>query len=402
VVTERFPDANDEPDGVAVETESIEALSGREVLQPEVAAEWTKEEAKRRKSAPLRMYLGAAPGVGKTYAMLSEGHRRLERGTDVVVGFVATYGRKQTIAMLEGLEVVAMQILEYRGRHFEEMDVDGVIGRDPRVALVDELAHTNIPGAKHGKRWEDVVDLLAAGIEVITTINIQHLESLNDVIASVTGIRQQETIPDWLFDLADQVELVDMSPHALRRRIAHGNVYPDARKAELALQRFFTTENLTALRELALLKVANQVDDSLLDRWTREGAAPDVRERVLVCVSRPGDLSDTLVRRGARIAQRARGELLVLHVREGERSTDPSWLEHIETLVRDLGGSFDVIDSESPVEAVLGYAYRQSVTQIVVGESQRSRWKELMQGSFVTRLIRAASSLDIHVMRRER
>jgi two-component system sensor histidine kinase KdpD len=396
------PTSSSEPDGLALETESIEALSGRDVLEPELAPSWTPEESRRRKTAPLRMYLGSAPGVGKTYAMLSEGHRRLDRGTDVVVGFVATYGRKQTIAMLEGLEVVPMQVLDYRGRHFEEMDVDAVIERAPQVALVDELAHTNIPGARHGKRWEDVVEILAAGIEVITTINIQHLESLNDVIATVTGIRQQETIPDWLFDLADQVELVDMSPHALRRRLAHGNVYPDPRKTELALQRFFTVENLTALRELALLKVANQVDESLLDRWTREGAAPDVRERVLVCVSRPGELSDTLIRRGARVAQRARGDLLVLHVREGAGSTDPAWLEHVEGLVRDLGGSFDVIDSESPVEAVLGYAYRQSVTQIVVGESQRSRWKELMQGSFVTRLIRAASNLDIHVMRRAR
>jgi len=264
----------EEQRGLAVESESVEALVGRDVIEPAVATTWTQEEAHRRKAAPLRMYLGAAPGVGKTYAMLSEGHRRLERGTDVVVGFVATYGRKQTIAMLEGLEVVPMRILEYRGRRFEEMDVDALIERKPQVALVDELAHTNIPGAKHAKRWEDVIDTLEAGIEVITTINIQHLESLNDVIANVTGIRQRETIPDWLFDLADQVELVDMSPHALRRRIAHGNVYPDARKAELALQRFFTTENLTALRERALLKVANQVDDTLLDRWTGEGVGP--------------------------------------------------------------------------------------------------------------------------------
>jgi two-component system sensor histidine kinase KdpD len=389
-----------EPDGLRLDTESVEALVGREVLEPGIPPGWNQEEAKRRKAAPLRMYLGAAPGVGKTYAMLSEGRRRRDRGTDVVVGFVATYGRKQTIAMLEGLEIVSMQVLEYRGRHFEEMDVDAVIARAPQVALVDELAHTNIPGARHGKRWEDVIELLAADIEVITTINIQHLESLNDLIAGVTGIRQQETIPDWLFDLADQVELVDMSPHALRRRIAHGNVYPDARKAELALQRFFTTDNLTALRELALLKVANQVDDSLLGRWTKEEPAPDVRERVLVCVSRPGELSDTLVRRGARIAQRARGDLLVVHVREGEGATDPAWLEHVEGLVRDLGGTFDVIDSESPVEAVLGYAYRQSVTQIVVGESLRSRWRELMRGSFVSRLIRSASNLDVHVMRR--
>jgi two-component system, OmpR family, sensor histidine kinase KdpD len=387
----------DAPGGVRSETESVEALVGREVAEPTVATEWTQEEARRRKAAPLRIYLGAAPGVGKTYAMLSEGRRRLERGTDVVVGFVATYGRPQTLAMLEGLELVPMTVLAYRGRAFEEMDVDALLERAPEVALVDELAHTNIPGARHAKRWEDAMEALAAGIEVITTVNVQHLESLNDVIANVTGIHQQETIPDWLFDLADQVELVDMSPHALRRRMAHGNVYPDPRKAELALQRFFTTENLTALREMALLKVANQVDESLLDRWTQEGAPPDVRERALVLV-RPGEDSDTLVRRGARLSQRARGELLVLHVRQGEGATDPAWLGEMEALAQDLGGSFDVIDSETPVDAVLGYAYRHSVTQIVVGESLRSRFKELMQGSFVTRLIRAASNLDIHVI----
>jgi two-component system sensor histidine kinase KdpD len=391
-----------EPEGAPslAESESIEALAGRDVVEPSGPTEWTRDEAQRRKAASLRVYLGAAPGVGKTYAMLSEGRRRLERGTDVVVGFAATYGRRQTIAALEGLELVPMRTLEYRGRSFEEMDVDAVIERAPQVSLVDELAHTNIPGVRHVKRWEDVLEIVSVGIEVITTVNVQHLESLNDVIANVTGIRQQETVPDWMLDLADQVELVDMSPHALRRRIAHGNVYPDARKAELALQRFFTTENLTALRELALLKVANQVDDTLLDRWSREGAAPDVRERVLVCVSRPGELSDTLIRRGARIAQRARGDFLVLHVREGAGSADPAWLEAVTELVRDLGGTFDVLDSETPVDAVLAYAYRQSVTQIVVGESQRSRWKELTQGSFVTRLIRAATSLDIHVMRR--
>jgi two-component system sensor histidine kinase KdpD len=393
----------DAPGGLTSETESVEALVGREVAEPIAATEWTQEEAQRRKAAPLRIYLGAAPGVGKTFAMLSEGHRRLDRGTDVVVGYVATYGRPQTVAMLEGLESVPLKLLHYRGRGFEEMDVDALLERAPEVALIDELAHTNIPGARHAKRWEDGIEALAAGIEVITTVNIQHLESLNDVIANVTGIRQQETIPDWLFDLADQVELVDMSPHALRRRMTHGNVYPDPRKAELALQRFFTMENLTALREMALLKVANQVDDSLLDRWTRDGAAPDVRERVLVLVSRPGDVWDTLIRRGARLAQRARGELLVLHVRGGEGATDPEWLGETEALTKDLGGTFDVIDSETPVDAVLGYAYRHSVTQIVVGESLRSRWKELMQGSFVTRLIRAASNLDIHVIsRRER
>jgi two-component system, OmpR family, sensor histidine kinase KdpD len=287
----------------------------------------------------------------------------------------------------------------YRDREFKEMDARALIERRPQVAIVDELAHTNIPGSHRSKRWEDVIDILAEGIEVITTLNVQHIESLNDVVADVTGVRQSETVPDWLFDLADQVELVDMSPHALQRRMLHGNVYPDARKAELALQRFFTTENLTALRELALMRVANQVDESLLSRWSK-GRIPETRERVLVCVSRQG-VAENLVRRAARIAQRSRGDLLVVHVREtDEKEPDRSWLEEMSHLAGDLGGTFEVIDSDDPVEAVLGFAYRQFVTQVVVGESLRSRWRELAQGSFVNRLIRKAENLDIHVIAR--
>jgi two-component system sensor histidine kinase KdpD len=382
-------------------SESVEALIGREVPEPVIAPVWTAEQAAATKCAPLRIYLGAAPGVGKTYAMLSEGQRRQERGTRVVVAWVETYGRAQTILMLEGLEVVPPVQVTYRGCPFGEMDTRAVIARHPEVAIVDELAHTNIPGSHRAKRWEDALDLLTEGIEVITTVNVQHIESLNDVVANVTGIRQRETVPDWVVDLADQIELVDMSPHALRRRMAHGNVYPDSRKAELALQRFFTTENLTALRELALMRVANQVDDSLLQRWSKS-TAPETRERVLVCVSGP-EFSENLVRRSARIAQRARGDLLVVHVREGVAESDRAWLEQTDRLVRDLGGTFDVVDSDEPVEAILGFAYRQFVTQIVVGESPRSRWQELMRGSFVNRLIRRAEKLDIHVIaRRER
>jgi len=381
--------------------ESVEALVGREVPEPVIAPVWTKEEAVAGKRAPLRVYLGAAPGVGKTYAMLSEGHRRYDRGTRVVVAWAETYGRPVTTKMLEGLEFVPPVSLTYRGRSFDEMNTEGVIKRCPEVALVDELAHTNIPGSHRAKRWEDVLDLLAAGIEVITTVNVQHVESLNDVVADITGIRQRETVPDWVVNLADQVELVDMSPHALRRRMVHGNVYPDPRKAELALQRFFTPENLTALRELALMRVANQVDESLLLRWSKS-KAPETRERVLVCVSRPG-FSEDLVRRGARIAQRARGELLVAHVREDDDEDSRRWLEATDKLVRDLGGTFDVLDSDEPVDAIVGLAYRRFVTQIVVGEPLRSRWQELVRGSFVSRLIRRAENLDIHVIaRRER
>jgi len=348
----------------------------------------------------LRIYLGAAPGVGKTYAMLDEGQRRRERGTDVVIGLVETHGRARTAALLDGLEVVPRRELTYRGAVFTEMDVDAVLARRPKVALVDELAHTNVPGAGRSKRWEDVVDLLAAGIEVITTVNIQHLESLNDVVANVTGIRQRETVPDWMVELADQVELVDMSPHALRRRMLHGNVYPDQRKAELALQRFFTMDNLTALRELALMRVANQVDETLLSRWSEGRAAPETRERVLVCVT-PRGRSEDLIRRGARVAQRARGDFLVAHVKERDDAKTKEWLIRTDRLVHDLGGELHVIDADDAVEGVLGFAYRQFVTQIVLGEPLKPRWQELLHGSFVDRLIRKANDIDIHIIARQ-
>jgi nucleotide-binding universal stress UspA family protein len=384
-----------------VGSESIEALTGREVAVPVLDTVWTREEAQTRKRASLRVYLGAAPGVGKTFAMLGEGQRRRARGTDVVVGIVQTYGRPRTIEMLEGLEVLPPRTLAYRGTTFEEMDTEALIERAPEVALIDELAHTNIPGSRRAKRWEDVLDVLAEGIAVITTVNVQHLASLNDVVAKTTGIRQQETVPDWVLDLADQVELVDMSPHALRRRMIHGNVYPDPRKAELALQRFFTMENLTALRELALMRVANQVDEELLRRWSKEGT-PETRERVMVCVSRPG-VSEDLIRRGCRIAQRTRGDLVVVHVVTDEKESDPEWIAQLKRQVEDLGGEFQIIEAEDPVEGVLSFAYQQHVTQILVGESLRSRWQEVLRGSFINRLIQRASNVDVHVIaRRER
>jgi hypothetical protein len=382
-------------------SESVEALTGRTVPPSERDTVWTRDEASAKKAAPLRVYLGAAPGVGKTFAMLGEGRRRRERGTDVVVGIVQTYGRPKTIEMLEGLEVLPPRPVIYRGAQFGEMDTEALIARRPEVALVDELAHTNVPGTRRAKRWEDVIDLLAEGVEVITTVNVQHLTSLNDVVAQLTGVRQQETIPDWVLDLADQVELVDMSPYALQRRMMHGNVYPDPHKAELALRRYFTLDNLTALRELALMRVANQVDETLLAGWSRP-AAPETRERVLVCVSRP-ELSEQLIRRAARIARRAQGDLLVAHVSTGHRLQDPDWVERSRRLAEELGGSFDILEADDPVDAVLAFAYRQRVTQIVVGESLRSKWQERIRGSFVDRLIQKASNVDVHVIaRRER
>jgi two-component system sensor histidine kinase KdpD len=301
--------------------------------------------------------------------------------------------------MLEGMEMIPRRVLEYRGRSFEEMDVDAIVARHPDVALVDELPHTNIPGSRRAKRWEDALDLLAEGITVITTVNIQHLESLNDVIAAITGIRQKETLPDWLIELADDIELVDSSPHALQRRMMHGNIYPDPAKADLALRRFFTGENLTALRELALMRVANRVDEELVDKW-KKGAVPETRERVLVCIGHEAD-AESLVRRGARMAQRAQGDLFVLHVRTHEDLRGSDWLTRIERLTQDLGGEFQTVDADSVVDGVLSFAYRNHVTQCVVGEPMRPWWQEFVRGSFVNRLIRKASSIDVHVIARK-
>jgi len=270
----------------------------------------------------LRVYLGAAPGVGKTYAMLDEGHRRFERGTDVVVGFVEPHGRRLTAALTEGLEVVPRRMLPYRGASFEEMDLDAVLERHPQVALVDELAHTNIPGSRHEKRWQDVEDLLAAGIDVITTVNIQHLESLNDVVTKITGVTQRETVPDAVVRTADQVEIVDMAPEALRRRLAHGNVYA-ADKVDAALGNYFRVGNLTALRELALLWVADKVDEALQTyRSTHDiDQTWETRERVVVALT-GGPEGETLIRRAVRIAARSSGgDLLAVHVARSDGLT---------------------------------------------------------------------------------
>ncbi|HEX7443233.1 MAG TPA: histidine kinase, partial [Acidimicrobiales bacterium] len=222
----------------------------------------TTTDPPARARGNLRVYLGAAPGVGKTYAMLGEGHRRHDRGTDAVIGFLETHGRARTAAMAVGLEVVPRATIGYRGAEFTEMNVDAVLARAPHLALVDELAHTNIPGSRNAKRHQDVAELLDAGIDVITTVNVQHLESLNDVVHQITGVQQQETIPDAVVRAADQVELVDMSAEALRRRLAHGNVF-GPEKIDAALANYFRVGNLTALRELALLWLADKVDEGL-------------------------------------------------------------------------------------------------------------------------------------------
>ncbi len=347
----------------------------------------------------LRIYVGAAPGVGKTYAMLNEGWRRRERGVDVVVGLVETHGRQNTAQQLRDLEVVPRRHLIYRDQPFEEMDIDALLARRPDVALVDELAHTNVPGSRNAKRWQDVEELLAAGIDVISTVNVQHLESLNDVVEHITGITQRETVPDAFVRAADQIELVDMTPQALRRRLAHGNVY-DAEKVDAALANYFREGNLAALRELALLWVADRVDEGLEDYRERHGISAqwETRERVLVALTgAPG--GDRLVRRGARLAAKGRAELIGVHVGGTDGLVAPgSDLERDRRLLAELGGRFIEVVGDDVAQALTDVARAENATQIVLGATRRSWWKELTRGSVINRVIALAGSTDVHVI----
>jgi two-component system sensor histidine kinase KdpD len=349
------------------------------------------------------VYLGAAAGVGKTFAMLNEGTRRRQRGTDVVVGFVETYGRANTQAQIGDLEVIPPKKLRSNNGEVEEMDVDAVLTRKPAVALVDELAHTNVSGSRNPKRWQDVNELLDAGIDVVTTLNIQHLESVVDVIERITGIEEDERIPDAVVRAAEQVELVDMTPEALRRRMAHGNVYP-ADRIDAALANYFRLGNLAALRELALLWVVDKVEASLQDYMGEHGIEGpwETRERVVVAItSAPG--GDVLIRRAARMAMRAHGELLGVHVRSAKRPDDlPKVLlsEH-RALVIELGGTFHEVVGDDVGEALIEFARAENATQLVLGASRRSRWVELTRGSVIKRVIRASGPIDVHVISHE-
>jgi len=358
----------------------------------------------RRARGQLRIYLGAAPGVGKTYAMLNEAHRRRERGTDVVVGFVETHGRAKTAALLEGLEVVPRRTMPYRGTTFEEMDVDAVLARRPRVAVIDELAHSNVPGSRNAKRWQDIEEVLDAGIDVLSTVNIQHLESLNDVVETITGVPQRETVPDAEVRAAEQVELVDITPEALRRRMAHGNVYA-ADKIDAALGNYFRPGNLSALRELALLWLAEKVDEQL-DRYRAEhGIAStwETRERVVVALT-GGPEGDTLIRRAARIAARNTGaDLLAIHVSrsDGLTGADPVNLAQQRALVESLGGTYHQMVGDDVSRALLDFARAENATQLVLGASRRGRLAQLVSPGIGVTTTRHSGSIDVHMVTHE-
>ncbi|MEV3897253.1 MULTISPECIES: sensor histidine kinase [Streptomyces] len=353
----------------------------------------------------LRIYLGAAPGVGKTYAMLSEAHRRVERGTDCVVAFVEHHDRPRTEVMLHGLELLPRRELEYRGTVFTEMDVEAVLERAPAVALVDELAHTNVPGSRNAKRWQDVEELLRAGIDVISTVNIQHLESLGDVVESITGVRQRETVPDEVVRRADQIELVDMSPQALRRRMAHGNIYrPD--KMDAALSNYFRPGNLTALRELALLWVADRVDEYLQQYRGEHNIRTtwQARERIVVGLT-GGPEGRTLIRRASRMAAKGSGsEILAVYIArsDGLTSASPKELAVQRTLVEDLGGTFHHVIGDDIPAALLEFARGVNATQIVLGSSRRKTWQYIYgPGVGATVARESGPDLDVHIVTHE-
>src|SRR3954451_3523959 len=329
----------------------------------------------------LRIYLGAAPGVGKTFAMLDEAYRRHQRGTDVVVGYVETHNRPRTAAQLRDLEIVARRVMTHRGATFEEMDVDAVLARRPEVALVDELAHTNVPGSRNAKRYQDVEELLDAGIDVISTVNIQHLESVNDVVERITGAKQRETLPDAVVRAAMQVELVDMTPEALRRRMAHGNIYAPE-KVDAALGNYFRVGNLSALREIALLWVADKVDAGLQDYMDAQGidATWETRERVVVAVT-GAPSGDHLIRRAGRIAQRSKADLLGVHVQSTDGLADVSGelLEQPRQLLADLGGAYHEVVGSDVAKALTQFARGEHATQVVLGATRRNRWVEMFR-----------------------
>jgi two-component system sensor histidine kinase KdpD len=354
-----------------------------------------------RKRGRLKVFLGYAPGVGKTYTMLSEARRRAARGEDVVIGFVEPHDRKETSELVVGLEQVPLKVIEYRGRAFAELDTAAVMARKPALVLVDELAHTNVPGTAHEKRWQSVEEILAAGIDVLTTVNVQHLESLNDSVFQITGVRVKETVPDSVVDRAEEVVLVDLTTSALLNRLNRGVVY-DLDKIPGALQNFFTRGNLLALRELALRKTSEEVDD-FLEKYLLEDHKTDhpwtTEDRIIVCV-RPGQQAKKLIRRGYRLAKRFQGQFWTLHIKTpGQIVTGGRHeLEALFELTRSLGGDVVEVDGDSVAEEILRFAREKRATFIVMGQSKRSRMDEIVRGSLVARIMRESDHVDLLVV----
>lgn len=354
-----------------------------------------------RRRGKHKIFLGYAPGVGKTYTMLAEAHRRVARGEDVVIGIVETHGRAETAKMIDGLEQIPRKVLDYRSSKFEEMDTAAVIARRPEWVLVDELAHTNVPGTQHAKRWQSVIEILDAGINVISTVNVQHVESLNDTVFEITGVRVRETLPDSIVDNADEVVLIDLTPSALLNRLRRGDVYALA-KVPTALQNFFRPGNLGALRELALRKTAEEVDEQLREYMEEQRIAEAWRtqERVVICVT-PTVKSTKLIRRGYQIARRLSGVFWTVYVRTPGSMLPPREeivLQELFELTRNLGGEMVELEGESISDAIVRFAVEQQATTIVMGQSIHSRLEEIIRGNIITRIMRDAKNIDVLVV----
>lgn len=357
-----------------------------------------------------KIFIGMAPGVGKTFRMLEEAHALKREGIDVVVGLLETHGRKQTAQKAQGLEIIPRKRIVRGAVTLFEMDTNAILARSPQLILVDELAHTNVPSSKYEKRYQDVEEILMAGIDVYSTVNIQHLESLNDLVARITGIVVRERIPDRLLDEADEAVVVDVTPETLEERLKEGKIYaPD--KIEQSLQNFFQKRNLIALRELALREVADNVEEDAIELSNRtanvnslRGEVCNIHERVLVCVSTYPN-SVQLLRRGARIAGYMNAPIYTMFVKEPERFLTREESLHIETcerLCKEFGGTFIRVPSNDIAGAIANVAREYRITQIVIGESQRSRWKLFVQGSLTQKLVRLLKNIDLHIIATEK
>jgi len=368
-----------------------------------VSADALLAKIKAQGKPRLRIYVGAAPGVGKTYVMLREAHALRARGLDVVVGFVETYGRSDTDAQLKDLEVVPRRVVEYRGVRMEEMDVDAILTRQPQVCVVDELAHSNVPGSRNSKRYEDVLELLNGGINVMTAVNIQHLETLNDAVARVTGVRVRETVPDTFLDRSDEIINVDVTVEELRSRLREGKIYkPD--KVEQALNNFFRKGNLNTLRELALRAVADEVGEKAASYRAREGLEPAlIPERVMVCMS-SNALAPRVLRTGARIAGRLGAKWYAVYVetpkeRPGRINPhDSEALQQNIKLAESLGATVVKVHAEHPSDGLIAFAQREGITHVIFGQSARSRWEILWRGSTLNRFLSTVRDAAVQVV----
>jgi two-component system sensor histidine kinase KdpD len=368
-------------------------LTGEQVL--------AKLQAEQR--ARLRIYIGAAPGVGKTYSMIEDAHAFKRDGVDIVIGFVETHGRAETQAKIGNLDVIPRRKVEYRGVVLEEMDVDAILRRKPRLCMVDELAHTNAPGSRHEKRYQDVLEILDAGIGVMTAVNIQHLETLNDAVGRVTGVRVRETVPDTFLDRADEVVNVDITVEELRSRLRQGKVY-SAEKVEQALTNFFRETNLSTLRELALRAVADEVGDKAASHRQREGLEPAlIPERVMVCMSSAAE-APRVIRTGARIARRLGARWYAVYVETPKeapgqiRPVDREALQRNIALAEELGATVVRVRANRPADGLIAFAQREGITHVIFGQTARSRWEILMKGSTLNRFLEEVRDAAIQVV----